>query len=228
MIIREKLARAAVFATILLIAAPALATNYSESSSGDLSNSQTVPTTLALTSGSNVVTGTVNGSTDSQDWIAVTVPAGFQLSHYVNTIYSAPGGGPPADAQGFTGFDFGANFGADSPFTAGSYAGYSHFGTGATNGGVNGGVATTTVGVDLFGAQYMRNNVTGGSAEGATGFTAPLPAGSYTFLIQQLGNSIAYGFDFQVTAVPEPGSVLLVAYGAFSIGLVQLRRIRRS
>ena len=37
------------------------------------------------------------------------------------------------------------------------------------------------------------------SAAGATGFTPPLGVGTYTFLIQQLGASTAYQFDFNVT-----------------------------
>src|SRR5437762_2038042 len=128
---------------VLLIAPTVLAANYAESITGDLSNNKAAPAAFALTSGSNMVTGSVNGSTDSQDWIAVTVPSGFRLSNYVNVSYSG------ADAQGFTGFNAGSSFAGD-PFTAGSYAGYAHFGTGATNSGVNGGAPTSTVGIDLL------------------------------------------------------------------------------
>lgn len=46
---------------------------------------------------------------------------------------------------------------------------------------------------------------------GTAGFTAPLVSGNDVFLIQQTGSALtAYQFDFNVTAVPEPGCVWLL------------------
>jgi hypothetical protein len=208
---------------VLMFAISAHAASYNETVSGDLSNSQTAPTPLTLTLGSNSVIGNVNGSAgDSQDWIVLTVPTGDQMTSFVNAAYSSSAN----DAQGFTGFRFGSSFGSNSASSAGSYAGYAHFGIGSTNAGVAGGAPTTTVGVDLLStAHYMDDNSTGGTAAGATGYTPPLGPGTYTFLIQQLGGSTNYEFDMNVSAVPEPAAISLFGFGV--IGLLMSRRLRR-
>ncbi|HEV3416857.1 MAG TPA: PEP-CTERM sorting domain-containing protein [Pirellulales bacterium] len=205
---------------VVLSAAPALAVIYNEGVSGDLSNNQLAPTPLTLSAGSNSITGTVGGS-DNRDWVALTVPAGMKMTSYVNSSYAG------TDLQGFTGFRFGSTFPGD-PMSAGSYAGYSHFGLGATNGsganGVNNGNALTTVGVDLFSAKYMpNNNASGGTAAGSTGFTPPLGPGTYTFLIQQDGTNISYQFTMNV--VPEPSTICLAGMGALAL-LATARRKR--
>jgi hypothetical protein len=183
----------------LLAAAPAKATMYNEAVSGDLSNNQAAPTALTLTPGSNSVIGTVNGfppgGSDPQDWVSFTIPTGFVMTSYVNSKYVS------TDDQGFTGFQFGSSF-SGVVFTAGSYAGYAHFGTGATN--PDGSPPSSTVGVDLLPLMALPS-----FAPGAAGFTPPLAAGTYTFLIQQ-GNpvSTSYEFDMTVRSVPDPGSSL--------------------
>src|SRR6266513_2072994 len=120
---------------VLLAAAPAKATIYDESVSGDLSNDPAAPTALTLTPGLNSVSGTVAGfpefgGTDPQDWVSFTIPTGFVMISYVNSKYNS------TDDQGFTGFQFGSAFSGD-PFMAISYAGYAHFGTAATNPDMN-------------------------------------------------------------------------------------------
>jgi hypothetical protein len=196
----------------LLAAAPAKATIYDEAVSGDLSNDKAAPTALTLTPGSNSVIGTVNGfgNGDPQDWVSFTIPAGFVMTSYVNSKYSSE------DDQGFTGFQKGASF-ADDEFVAGSYAGYAHFGTAATNG--DGSPPSSTVGVDLL--PLMANP---SFAPGATGFTPPLAAGTYTFLIQQGDTATtSYQFDMNVRSVPEPGSSLCLL-GVGGLAILALRR----
>jgi hypothetical protein len=182
----------------LLATALAKATTYNEAVSGDLSNDKGAPTALTLTPGSNSVIGTVNGfppGTDAQDWVSFTIPTGFVMTSYVNSKYDS------TDEQGFTGFQFGSSF-SGNEFLAPSYAGYAHFGTGATN--PDGSPPSSTVGVDLL--PLMANP---SFAPDATGFTPPLAAGTYTFLIQQ-GNPVTtgYRFDMTVRSVPDPGSSL--------------------
>ena len=199
----------------LLAAAPAKATIlYDEAVSGDLSNDQLAPTALTLTPGLNSVIGTVNGfppgGTDPQDWVSFTIPTGFVMTSYVNSKYDS------TDEQGFTGFQFGSSFLGDV-FTAGSYAGYAHFGTGATN--PDGSPPSSTVGVNLLPLMADPS-----FAPGTTGFTPPLAAGTYTFLIQQ-GDPVTTGYQFDMTvrSVPEPGSSLcLLAMGGLAI--LALRR----
>jgi PEP-CTERM motif len=197
----------------LLAAAPAKAIIFDEAVSGDLSNNQLAPTALTLTPGSNSVIGSVNGfppGTDAQDWVSFTIPTGFVMTSYVNSGYVS------ADDQGFTGFQVGSSFSGD-PFMAGSYAGYAHFGFAATN--PDGTPPSTTVGVDLL--PLMANST---FAPGTTGFTPPLHAGTYTFLIQQ-GNAVntSYQFDMNVRSVPEPGSSLCLL-GIGGLVILALRR----
>ena len=198
----------------LLATALAKATIYDEAVSGDLSNDKAAPTALTLTPGLNSVIGTVAGfppaGSDPQDWVSFTIPTGFVMTSYVNSKYGS------TDDQGFTAFQFGSSFSGDE-FTAGSYAGYAHFGTGATN--PDGTPPSSTVGVDLLPLMANPN-----FDPGAIGFTLPLKAGTYTFLIQQ-GNPVntSYQFDMTLRAVPEPGSSLcLLALG--SLAIFALRR----
>jgi hypothetical protein len=199
----------------LLAAAPAKATIYDEAVSGDLSNDKGAPTALTLTPGSNSVIGTVNGfppgGTDPQDWVSFTIPTGFVMTSYVNSKYDS------TDPQGFTGFQFGSSFSNDE-FKEGSYAGYAHFGTAANNPDLNP-VSSSTVGVNLLPLMADPN-----FAPGTTGFTPPLAAGTYTFLIQQ-GNpfTTSYQFDMNVRSVPEPGSSLCLL-GMGSLAILALRR----
>jgi hypothetical protein len=210
LVTKKSLFSAAVCA--LLAAAPAKATIYSEAGSGDLSNDPAAPTALTLTPGSNSVIGTVNGfdNGDGQDWVSFTIPTGFVMISYVNSTYVS------TDDQGFTGFQFGSSFSGD-PFVAISYAGYAHFGTGATN--PDGTPPVSTVGVDLL--PLMANPA---FAPGTTGFTPPLAAGTYTFLIQQ-GDPVTTGYQFNMTvrSVPEPGSSLCLL-GMGGLAILALRR----
>ena len=199
----------------LLAAAPAKAIIFDEAVSGDLSNNKAAPTALTLTPGLNSVIGTVAGfppeGTDPQDWVSFTIPAGFVMISYVNSKYDS------TDPQGFTGFQFGSSFSGDE-FVAISYAGYAHFGFAATNPDGNP-VPATTVGLNLLPLMADPS-----FAPGTTGFTPPLAAGTYTFLIQQ-GNPVTtgYQFDMNVRAVPEPGSSLCLL-GMGGLAILALRR----
>jgi hypothetical protein len=187
-----------IIVSFFLISASARATTlYDESISGDLSNSQSAPTALNLSVGTNSIDGTVGG-TDQQDWVALSVPAGKQLTSIFLASYSS------ADAQGFMGMQAGSAF-VGSTTTAGNYLGYVHYGTGATNNGP----ATNLIGSDLM--SLMANPSV---AAGAKGFSPPLGAGTYTFLIQQLGATTTnYGFDFVV--VPEPGIISVLTMSSW-------------
>jgi hypothetical protein len=169
---------------------------WDEAVNGDLSNAQGTPTALALAPGTNSIVGTVSGAGDSQDFVSLTVPVGKTLNSITLASYVS------ADAQGFTGVQAGASF-VGSTLSAASYAGYAHFGTGATNGALP---PANLVGADLL--PIMANPALAG---GATGLTLPLGAGTYTFLIQQLGGPTSYRFDYEV--VPEPAASLLTAGG---------------
>jgi hypothetical protein len=175
---------------------------YDESVSGDLSNNQSAPTPLTVFLGTDSIKGTV-GSGDIQDWLRLHVPLGLDISSLVLHTYVS------TDAQGFTGVQAGTSF-VGSPFTASSYLGYAHFGTGATNGGLP---PTNLVGTDLL---PLMGNTT--LASGSQGFTPPLDSGDYTFLIQQQGATTTYQFDFGIGSSPSTAIVLGVQPGNTTAG----------
>jgi uncharacterized repeat protein (TIGR01451 family) len=176
---------------------------YDESVSGDLSNSQSAPTALAPALGTNSVLGSVGTTSGTQDWLSLHIPAGQQLDSLVLFSYTS------TDAQGFTGVQRGTSF-VGSTSSPGSYLGYAHFGTGATNNGP----ATNLVGTDIL---PIMGNTT--SALGAQGFTPPLAAGDYTFLIQQLGAETQYQFDYHVSLAPAADLMVTKAHvGNFTQG----------
>ena len=178
---------------------------WNEGVSGDLSSVPGAPTPLVLALGSNSVVGTA-GTGDTQDWVTVTVPQGFQITSLVHAAYVS------ADPQGFMGVQAGASF-VGNPFAAGSYMGFAHFGFAAVNGAFP---ATNTVGSDML--ALMANPAV---APGSTGFTTPLGPGTYTFLFQQLSGTTQYQFDFVVT--PAPSAAAVVGLGLAGV----LRRSRR-
>jgi len=165
---------------------------WDESLNGDLSNAQGTPTALILEEGINTLAGKVSSPSDSQDFVSLFVPAGQFLSSIILTVYTS------ADGKAFTGVQAGSSF-VGSPFSASSYAGYAHFGSGATNGAV-------------VGADVLAIMADPALAVGATGLSIPLGTGVYTFLIQQTGTSLtSYQFDYEV--VPEPSTCMLTAAG---------------
>ena len=198
----------------MLATAPVKAIIYNEASLGDLSDDPAAPTALSLTPGSNSVIGTVNGfgNGDPQDWVSFTIPTGFVMTSYTNSKYVS------TDEQGFTGFQSGPSFSGD-PFMEISYAGYAHFGFAATN--PDGTPPASTVGVNLLPLMADPN-----FAPGTTGFTPPLGAGTYTFLIQQ-GNDFTTGYRFNMNvrsvSVPESGSSLCLL-GMGGLAILALRR----
>jgi hypothetical protein len=189
---------------------------WNQSSNGPLSELPGSPTSFNLSAGTNSVIATVGGGSGesgiNQNWVNMNIPAGLQLSNLVLAAYSS------TDQQGFFGVASGTTFagGESAVNTTSSYLGYTHFGTGASN---NGQPPQNLVDVDVL--PIMGNNAV--DAPGSAGFTPPLPAGSYTFLIQQLGATTNYQFDFDVTSVPEPGTIGLVLGGSL-IGLLRRRR----
>ena len=109
-----------------------------------------------------------------------------------------------AHGTAFTGIQAGPFF-VGAPDEPESYLGYSHFGR-------------DTLGMDLL---PLMGDTT--HAPGSQGFVPPLPSGVYTLLAQQLGEDCLYQFDFEVTAVPGPGS-LIVAGAAVGVGVSARRR----
>jgi hypothetical protein len=176
-------------------------TLWDESVSGDLSTVQAAPNAFVLSAGTNAIVGSlrITSATDNQDWITLKVPIGLQLSAIVLAAYNS------TDLQGFTGVQAGTNF-VGSVNTPSNYLGYAHYGTGAQNGNL---AATNLVGVDILPIMGNTN-----LAAGSQGFTPPLGSGDYAFLIQQTGSAqTSYEFDYVVTPIPEPSTIVLIGLG---------------
>jgi hypothetical protein len=179
---------------------------WDESVSGDLSNTQSSPTSITLSAGQNSLSGTV-GLSDGQDWVTLTVPGGLQLNSLTLAVYAS------SDTQGFIGVQSSSVFGG-SPDNPASYLGYAHFGTAASNGALP---TANLVGSDLL--PIMGNTA---AAPGSQGFTAPLGSGDYSFLIQQLGAATTYQFDYAVTPIPEVNAQAMVAVLCAVLALVRI------
>jgi len=202
-------ARAAAVAISLgSIAAPALAGGYTEGP--DLSNDRLAPTAIALDSGSNVVLATMGytGGVLDRDFFTITVPTGFQLDQLVLGLATQVGGG-----GSFVGMQAGAVLTVD-PDTIGSGA--------------------ALLGWHLYTSADKGTNILDeiGGGPDKIGFSGPLPAGAYTFWVQELTPSFPgepyppfpYEFDFRVGQVPEPSALLLAAAGLVMVW----RRARRA
>jgi hypothetical protein len=205
----RKLLLIAAAAAVLPVARTNALVLWNESVNGDLSNTQASPNMFTLSSGVNAVIGSV-GTGDTQDWLTLTVPTGFELSSIILASYQS------SDVQGFTGFGAGPAL-AGSAVSAGSYIGYAHFGTAAGNGSLP---VANLVGADIL--SIMANPL---ADPGSQGFTDPLQAGSYAFLIQQLGAATSYEFDYDVTPTPEPGTLALTGLAG---GILFLYRRRKA
>jgi hypothetical protein len=204
--IRSLLASA--FLTAGLAAAAHADTGWNEGTAGDFSNDGLAPTAVPMVAGSNVISGTTGRSTGGvidRDYFSITLPAGFQLDAIVmlqgTTFLGASG-------LGFIAVQAGPQM-TVSP-TSGSATG-------------------------LLGWWHYNENDMGtdilpviGLGAGATGFFGSLPAGSYTFWIQEISTgSVNYNFDFQVSAVPEPAAALLMLGGLAGVAGFARRQRRR-
>lgn len=164
---------------------------WNETSNGDLSGNRLAPTALPLVIGSNDVIGSVQGG--ELDYITFTVPAQVQFTKLALVSYVS------SDSRGFIGMQKGTVFTEDpaTPNVA-NLLGWAHFGTGPGN-----------VGTDILDDM--------GVAPGAQGFVPPLPAGQYTFWIQQIGALTSYDFNFVLVSVPEPSSLASSVLAALAL-----------
>ena len=184
------------------------ATIYDESVSGDLSNSGLTPTLLTVSLGSNELFGTT-GKTNNiidRDYFTFTVPPGLELT----AITVLPGTETLGTlGASFIGIESGPQVTISTAATdATGLLGWYHYTTG-------------DIGVDIL-------PLMGTSGLGSTGFTAPLPAGTYSFWVQEASaGTVAYGFDFTVAA-PEPASWTMLLTGLATLVGKTARRAARS
>lgn len=185
-------------------------TIYSESSSPDLSNNGLAPTLLTVSLGPNDVFGTTgkNATTGTvdRDYFTFTVPQGMELT----AITVLPGTetlGTLGDS--FIGMESGPEVTVSTAATtAAGLLGWYHYDTG-------------DIGVNIL-------PLMGTSGLGSTGFTGPLPAGTYSFWVQEASaGTVPYGLEFTV-ATPEPASWTMLLAGLAALVGKTARRAARS
>jgi hypothetical protein len=177
------------------------ATVWDEGFDGDLSTNAAAPTAVGFAPGSNIVTGTVTSSgtpADTRDYLTFDVPAGYGLFELRLLQWDdVPGGGP--GNTGFNAINAGSTSFVPGGGTIGSFLGSNH-------------VDAFYVGLDML-ADISA------PATGGTGFTVPLGAGTYSYVVQQTGTQIdAYSLNFRILPIPEPTTLALGCLGIFALG----------
>lgn len=179
----------------LALAFPAAADVFhDESLDGDLSNDRFNPTAYTLSQGSNSLIAT--SQQGDREFIALTIPAGLQLSMLIQVSFIGD------DGVAFAGVQAGPIMTVDpDSFSAAGLLGWAHFGP-----------FIFPDGSDILPAM--------GQGFDADGFVPPLPAGTYTFWLQQAGSPSTFELDFVVTPAPSTSALIGMA------GLLAARRRR--
>ncbi len=184
-------------------------TIYNESVSGDLSNSGLAPTQVTVSLGLNDLFGTTGKSAATaiidRDYFTFTVPQ----SLYLTAITVLPGTqtlGTLGDS--FIGIESGPQVTVSTTATtAAGLLGWDHYGT-------------DDIGVNILPLM--------GTGLGSTGFTGPLPAGTYSFWVQEASvGTVPYGLEFTV-ATPEPSTWTMLLTGLAALVGKTSRRAARS
>ncbi len=195
-------------ALLCAMAASAQATvAWDESVQGDFANGGLAPTAITLVEGANLVlgrTGREAGVVD-RDYFRFTLPPGWQL----DTITVLPGSTFLGQgAASFIAVQEGPQLTVNP--TGGSPAGllgWVHY-------------SENDVGTDILGLI--------GIGPGAIGFFGALPAGTYSWWVQDTGTGVAeYRFEFAVSAVPEPAGWALGLAGLAALWARQRARAGR-
>jgi PEP-CTERM motif len=176
---------------------------WSENINGDLSSNPAAPTPVVFQLGSNVINGSIFTGNDTRDYITFTLPAGFELISLRLLVYDDLNTGTPNDGDtGFHAINLGATSFIPDFDTIDAFLGGDHLNP-------------------LIDADLLPALATGDVA--GIGFTVPLEAGTYSYLVQQTGVELT-GYSVEFNVVPEPSSVVLLLAG---LGMAGRRRHRR-
>jgi hypothetical protein len=179
---------------------------FDESVHGDLGSVAQSPTPWTLESGANPLTGTAGGDffagTSDYDLVSFTVPQAGRLDSIIVANYE----NVDEFSMSFLGLQAGSpwldNLGWD---IQGSWLlGWTH-------------LQSSMEGVDVL-EEIWSNS--------ALPFQLPLPSGVYTLLIEDVDTEMSYSLIFNVSAVPEPATVGLLALGAAALGYWHRGRTR--
>ena len=170
------------FSFLLSLAGSAWANDYDEALQGDLSNDRLNPTQLALDPGTNTLIASQGQVPPlDRDYLTITVPAGSVWTGLNLVDYQAVQGN-----QAFMGFQSGTTFTvtpqAAAPSDMLGALVYSH----------------THIGTDIL--------PTLDNLPGVIGYTIPLPAGDYTFWLNQTGAVTTLTLEFEIQSAGSLGS----------------------
>lgn len=185
--------------------AGAVSAGWNEALQGDFSNNGLTPNFVSLSLGSNVVRGTTGRDAGTllvdRDYFTITIPDGYELASMI-----VLDGTTDIGFGSFIGLMTGNTFPIDpDTFTAEGMLGWTLYDSG-------------NVGGDLL--LFMA-----GPSNGSSGFTPPLPAGNYSFWVQETGVGVAnYVFQMNVAVVPEPATALSLLGGLALLGAALRRR----
>jgi hypothetical protein len=187
----------------LTAAGAAHALDYDETVNGELSDVRLNPTKLTFAAGTNTLS--MSTQPGDRDYFTFAVPSGSQLTSIFHQTYES------TDAVAFIGLQSGTTL--TEPLV----------GTNANNL-----LGYTLYGADTVGTEIIDDLAASGSSiPAAMGFVAPLPAGDYTFWMQQTGALATYSLDFTLTPVPEPEQWALMLAGVLLFA-ARMRKTRFS
>lgn len=160
---------------------------YNELSQGDLSGNHLAPTgPFVLGPGSHRLVGELTGfgePTFDRDFFSITIPAGYELTSITLDAYDS------IDFASFMAFGPGSVL----PFNP------------------SGASPSDPTGWLLFGPDTVGQDMLEFMAQTTGAFTPPLPAGTYTFWVQQTGEYTLYEASWVVQPIPGPGALALLA-----------------
>jgi hypothetical protein len=178
------------------------ATVYNEATTGDLSDSGLSPTAITIGLGSNQIFGTTGrGTVLDRDYFRINVPMNLELTG-ITVLPGTQSGG-----VSFIGLEAGSQ--VTLPTNAAD--------------------ATGLLGWWHYSPSDINTNILPEMAVpsmGSSGFSPPLPAGAYSFWIQDFNaGAFVYGFDLTVAQAPEPATYGMIPVALGFLALMRRRRI---
>lgn len=194
-----------VLVSFMLASFGAAAANYNEATNGDFSGNHLAPTLFALDSGANQILGTFGKSIIPNvvdlDYFTVVVPTGYRLDRLMLTSLEQGG------ANSFLAVEVGSQL-TLSPVPPYSFADINK----------------------MLGYNHIYKFYQGTDVLPVLGVDNGLGSGNYTFWVNETDTSdfYSYGFNFEVSPVPEPAISALLIPGLALFGFVASRRRNRS
>lgn len=175
------------------------ATVWDEATDGDLFDDPNAATPISFDLGTNTVIGSVSTGTDTRDLITFTIQPGQTLNELLLMDYDDLDTASANDGnRGFHAINAGATSYIPDASTAGNFLGGAH-------------LDPLTPGTDVL-------PILAAAPQAGIGFTIPLGAGEYSYVIQQTGpQNTGYQLAFNVVPLPAAAPLFASAIGLMSL-----------